>query len=157
MRACALGLTARAAGVGGGGSGGDRRHPVRRWLPCPGTRPVSFGRPETVAFLLGRHADPNLASSNALGVAPLHAAVAANSAEIVGMLLAAGANPNVRDPGGNTAVAFGGRAWESRNYRDALLAAGGDLHAKTNDGKTPLDTAIQYGHPEAFDPPLSAC
>src|SRR5437764_13886147 len=61
-----------------------------------------FGHLETARLLLGHGADPNLASRNALGVFPLHSAVAAGVPELVRLLLEHGANPDPEEPSGFT-------------------------------------------------------
>jgi uncharacterized protein len=109
-----------------------------------------FRHPETATLLLHRGADPNLAASNGLRVAPLHSAIAAGVPELASLLLSHGADPSARESSGitplHTAAAVG-----SRDMIAKLLAAGADPSAKTNDGKTPADLARQYGHPEVAE------
>src|SRR5215831_291014 len=106
-----------------------------------------FRHPELAALLLDREADPSLAATNALGVAPLHSAVASNLPEVVDLLLARGADRNPREGGGmtplHTAAAVGSSDLVAR-----LLDRGADPRARSNDGKTPADVARQYGHAE---------
>src|SRR5262249_2126712 len=59
-----------------------------------------FGHEEIVRGLLARGARVGLAATNAMAVAPLHAAVAGRHENIVRLLLAAGANPNAASHGG---------------------------------------------------------
>jgi uncharacterized protein len=107
-----------------------------------------FHRGDVAKLLLDRGADPGLPSTNALRVAPLHSALAGGLTEIVGPLLARGADPNAREAGGYTPLhsAAGHGHLESIAQ---LLAAGADPNARTQDGKTPADIARQFGHPEA--------
>jgi|SRR5882724_8978266 len=109
-----------------------------------------FRHLDTAKLLMDRGADPGLASNNALHVAPLHSAVAANLVELVDLLLTHRADPNPREGSGGTplhnAAGVGNPEIIAR-----LLAAGADPTAKTNDGKTPADFAVKYGHPEVVN------
>src|SRR5689334_15500898 len=73
-----------------------------------------FRHPDAAKLLLDRGADASLPSSNPLHLAPLHSAVAANSVELVQVLLAHGADPNAREANGGTplhsAYGFGNQA-----------------------------------------------
>ena len=108
-----------------------------------------FRHIETARLLLDRGADPSLASSNALHLAPLHSAVAADSLELVDLLLSRGAEPNPSEASGATplhsAAGHGNPAVIER-----LLAAGADRTALTKDGKTPANIAKQYDKPWAW-------
>jgi len=70
--------------------------------------------------------------------------VAADSFELVDLLLTRGAEPSPADSGGSTplhtAAGHGNVAIIER-----LLAAGADRAALNRDGKTPADIARQYG------------
>jgi ankyrin repeat protein len=103
-----------------------------------------FNHPQVARLLLELGAGPSLASSNALHLAPLHSAVAADSLELVDLLLGHGADANAREASGATplhnAAGHGNAAIIER-----LLAAGADRAAVTNEGKTPADVAKQYG------------
>jgi ankyrin repeat protein len=98
----------------------------------------------TAKMLLDRGADPGLASNNALRVAPLHSAVAANLVELIDLLLVRGADPNPREGGGSTPL-HSAAGHGTPEIIARLLAAGADPSGKTNDGKTPADVARQYG------------
>jgi uncharacterized protein len=103
-----------------------------------------FSRTEIVSFLLGSGADPNVASSNAFSVAPLHSAVAARNSEICRLLLEKGANPNVRQQKAVTplhAAAHNGDAL----IVTLLLQYGADPAALTEDGKSAADFALEAG------------
>jgi uncharacterized protein len=106
-----------------------------------------FRHPALAVLLLDRGAEPSLAARNALGVAPLHSAVASKVTELVELLLSRGANPNARDSSGmtplHTAAGHGDRI-----LLDLLLARGADPKAQAKDGTTPADVARRYGHSE---------
>ncbi len=65
-------------------------------------------------------------------------------AEVVGLLLAAGASVSARDDNGWTALHHGTRAGPAAIT--ALLAAGADVDAKAIDASTPLHCAVEYGN-----------
>lgn len=108
---------------------------------------VFFGHSDVARDLLDAGADASRAARNALGVAPLHAAVACGSLPLVELLLAHGADPNAAEGGGATPL-HSAAGHGSREMVAKLMAAGADPHRKTKDGKTPADVARQYGHPE---------
>jgi uncharacterized protein len=94
-----------------------------------------FRRTEIAATLLQRGANPNVPSTNAFHVMPLHSAVAANSLEISRLLLEAGANPDARQQKGITALhsaAHNGNV----DIVKLLLAHGADPKVSSDDGKT---------------------
>ena len=96
FEACALGRTERAARV-------DAADPALVNAHSPdGFTGLGFAcffrHPEVARLLLDHGANPSLASSNGLHLAPLHSAVAADSFELVDLLLARGAEPNPRNP-----------------------------------------------------------
>jgi ankyrin repeat protein len=103
-----------------------------------------FRHPEVARLLLDRGADPSLASSNGLKLAPLHSAVAADSFELVDMLLSRGAEPNPKESSGSTAL-HNAAGHGVAEIIERLLAAGADPTATNNEGKTPADIAKQYG------------
>jgi len=109
-----------------------------------------FGHSALAGQLLDSGADPNLAARNGLAVSPLHSAAAIQSAEIVEMLLARGANPNAAEASGmtplHTAAAHGNRTLISM-----LLAAAATRDAKAKDGRTPADLAREYKHPDVAE------
>jgi ankyrin repeat protein len=105
-----------------------------------------FGHGDLVRHLLDHGADPNLAASNALGVAPLHSAVTTGSKATVQLLLDRGGNPNAVEANDmtplHTAAGHG-----SRVLIDLLISAGADQMCRAKDGRTPADVARDYGHP----------
>ena len=105
---------------------------------------VFFGHADLAHDLLDVGADAGLAARNALGVAPLHAAVACGSLPLIELLLAHGANPNAGEAGGATPL-HSAAGHGSREMVAKLLAHGADPHRKNKEGKTPADFARQYG------------
>lgn len=104
-----------------------------------------FVQPACVALLLERGADVEAASRNPMRVRPLHAAAAGHSLEIVRLLLAAGADPNVRQQAGFTplqAAALHG----DLEMVEVLLDAGADPALRSDDGKSAADLAREKGH-----------
>src|SRR6267378_6289473 len=106
-----------------------------------------FGHRAIVEFLLKNGADVKTAARNAQKVTALHGAVARRDAEIVKMLLEAGAEPNARQERGfaplHDAAANGHAA-----LVELLLKHGARADAKTDDGKTAGDMAAEKGHKE---------
>ncbi|MEE3719782.1 ankyrin repeat domain-containing protein [Tumidithrix elongata RA019] len=97
------------------------------------------GHVNIVSFLLSKGALPN--TQDTVGYSPLHAACGSGSLEIVCMLIAAGADVNIR-------------AWNNgvtplhlavRNYPEilkVLIDAKADLNPKASSGMTPLHYAV---------------
>lgn len=104
-----------------------------------------FGHRGIVEFLLKNGADVSLAARNAQKVTALHAGASRGDAEIVKMLLEAGADANARQHGGfvplHSAAANG-----NAPVVVLLLLHGARADAKTDDGKTPADMAAERGH-----------
>jgi ankyrin repeat protein len=104
-----------------------------------------FGHPAIVEFLLKNGADVKLAALNAQKVTALHAGASRGGAEIVKMLLEAGADPDAKQERGfvplHSAAANGNAA-----VVELLLLHGAHADAKADDGKTPADMAAEGGH-----------
>ena len=78
---------------------------------------------------------------------PLHRAAYYGHKEIVVLLIAKGANLNVKDDRGRTPfhwAAYHGH----KEIVELLIAEGADVNAQHDVGDTPLDEAIYYKHPE---------
>jgi len=100
-----------------------------------------FGNKSTVEALLQAGADVNQQSREAMKVSALHSSAAARRPDIAALLLAKGANPNLRAEAGVTVfheVAITGQI----DLAEMLLKHGADLNVKDNSGKTPLAHAI---------------
>ncbi|HKH70871.1 MAG TPA: ankyrin repeat domain-containing protein [Vicinamibacterales bacterium] len=100
-----------------------------------------FGNTATVDALLQAGADVNQQSRESMKVSALHSAAAAGRPDIVEMLLAKGANPNVRAEGGVTVFHEAGVTGQIE-IAEMLLTHGADVNATDNSGKTPLAHAI---------------
>ncbi len=104
-----------------------------------------FGHPGAAKLLIEAGARINDASRNPMHVAPLHSALAGRHAEIVDMLLAAGADVNAVQADGYTplheAAQNGDQAMAER-----LVAAGANRDVRLDNGATPADSARAAGH-----------
>jgi ankyrin repeat protein len=104
-----------------------------------------FGRLEIAEWLISLGADVNLASTNNMRVAPLHAAVASQNVAIARLLLAHGADVNQPQQDAYTplhAAAANGQV----EMVEMLLGAGADRSARLANGQTPADLAADAGH-----------
>lgn len=123
------------------------------WAP-DGFQPLGlaafFGRREAVELLLARGGEVNTPARNAFKVTSLHAALAGPQPGIARLLVAAGADVNMRQQAGFTPL------HEAAHIGDVdlcklLLEHGADRSAKEDNGKTPADTAREHGHTALAD------
>jgi len=106
-----------------------------------------FAQPQTAQLLVDHRADVHAVSPTFGGVTPLHSAAAGGSAEIVHLLLAAGAAPNARQNGGFTPLHAAAQNGDESMARD-LLDHGAAVDVATDDGRTALAIAEEQGHDE---------
>ncbi len=99
-----------------------------------------FAQPKAVEQLLQHGADPNAVATNGSGLAVINSAAASGSAEVVKMVLAAGADPNTQQEGGFTPLHSAAQS-NNREMVKELLEAGADPSIQANDGKTAADIA----------------
>jgi uncharacterized protein len=106
-----------------------------------------FGQPDAARLLIERGADIEAAATNrrfAGGAHPLHSAVAARDREIVGILLAAGADPNARQHGGFTPLLEAAQLGDA-DLAGLLLEHGADAKATLDDGGSAAALARKAG------------
>lgn len=112
--------------------------------------PAFFGGPGTAdaaRALIEAGADVSARSNNSFWVLPLHSAASGGHAEIVELLLAAGAEPDPRQRHGWTPLHAAVQNGDLRSL-EALLAAGADPELRNDDGRSALDLARAGGHEE---------
>lgn len=109
-----------------------------------------FGKTEAVKYLLKAGAQVNSPSNNSLGVTPLQSAVAGNHLEITRLLLEAGADPNVRERGGNTPLHAAAQNGNIEIVR-SLIFGGADLEAINANNEKPLDIALKSRHDDVVN------
>ncbi len=108
-----------------------------------------FGRTETAQYLILHGAEVNSPSVNEQRVMPLHSAAAGRHLEVVRLLLANGADVNVEQQGGFTALHAAAQNGQLEMIQ-LLLASGAKVDALTFERKTPADLARDRGHAEAL-------
>jgi uncharacterized protein len=112
--------------------------------------PAFFGGPGTAdaaQALVDAGADVSARSENSFSVLPLHSAASGGHAEIVEILLAAGAEPDPRQRHGWTPLHAAAQNGDLRSV-EALLAAGADPTLQNDDGRSAADLARAAGNDE---------
>ncbi len=105
-----------------------------------------FGQPAAVRLLVSRGASVTPVSRNAMAVHALNAAAAGGHADIVALLLDAGADPDARQHGGFTPLMSAAANGDEASVA-ALLDHGADRTARGDDGMDAATLAAERGHP----------
>lgn len=104
-----------------------------------------FGHQEVAAYLVNQGANVNLAATNPMRVAPIHAAVAARSFWIVQMLVKAGADVNQPQQQGWCPLHAAAQHGDAETVK-LLLENGADRTARADNSQTASDLAMLKGH-----------
>ncbi len=117
-------------------------------------RAIHCGNDVLVASFLALGFSPDLLNEDHIPI--LHLAIRARQVETTEVIIAAGADPNIRSSDrGNTAVAEAA-AMKSPRIMKKLMEAGGDPNTATLDGQTPLMIAVGDGDKEVVEILLDA-
>lgn len=106
-----------------------------------------FGHEEISRLLISKGANVNTPANNGFNVFPIHSAVAARSYAITKMLLDAGAEVNVKQQAGLTALHAAAQLGEIEIII-LLLEHSADLNIRMEGGKLPADLAEEKGYEE---------
>ena len=99
-----------------------------------------FAQPEAAEELLRQGADATSVAKNTMKVAVINSAAASGRADLVKLILRAGADPNARQQMGYTAL-HAAAAHDNVEMAQALVDAGADLSLKSDDGQTAAEKA----------------
>jgi ankyrin repeat protein len=106
-----------------------------------------FGATNSVAALLSGGSNIEAVTKNFLQNMPLHAAAAGRRIEAARALLQAGADPNARQHGANTAL-MTAAFQNSRQLAELLIAFNANVDLRNDEGKTAADVAAGLGNME---------
>jgi ankyrin repeat protein len=106
-----------------------------------------FGATGAIVALLAAGADTERRTQNFLSNMPLHAAAAGGRVEAARMLLNAGADPNAKQHGKNTALMTAAFS-NNRELAEMLIARNADVELRNEEGKTAADIAAGIGNME---------
>lgn len=106
-----------------------------------------FGHPETVRMLVERGADVAQVARNPMKIQPLHAAAASKKAEVVKILVDAGAPVNGQQQEGWAPLHEAAKS-NNLDMARALLARGADPKLTNDKGQSAIGLAADAGHIE---------
>lgn len=111
-----------------------------------------FGREPLARWLIEQGADIHVTAKNDMAVQPIHAAAAKadQSLSILTLLLERGADVNARQGGGFVPLHTAAQNNDPA-MADLLLTHGADPTLTNDEGKTPLDLALEAGHNEVVE------
>ncbi|MBR6356354.1 MAG: ankyrin repeat domain-containing protein [Alphaproteobacteria bacterium] len=99
---------------------------------------------EILQYFISQIAEPN-----PRGTTALQEAIRLNNAELVRYLLDNGADIELRDTNGNTALLYAVRSDAQPAIISALLQHGADINVKDNQGNMPISYALEQNHDSA--------
>lgn len=102
-----------------------------------------FGHHEVARYLILKGADVNQPLNNALGICPLHLAVASNNLDIVRMLIEHNVQINIQQNSGINALHYAAKHGDPDML--ILLLENGAIDTPMEDGKLPADLARESG------------
>lgn len=103
----------------------------------------------TMASFLIKHG-ASLDALNGSGATALHVAAAANNIDVAAVLIAAGANPNVRDAQYQETPLHIAAGYGYTDFANLLLSKGADINAIDSAGDTPLYYAAMDGRTDVI-------
>jgi ankyrin repeat protein len=109
-----------------------------------------FGQTDVAKLLLEHGSDPEAISRNPMALRPLHSAAASQSHEIMRLLIDSNVCVDAQQQGGWTAL-HAAASHEDLRAIELLLVKGANARLANDEGKTPLDMAIEKGHSNAVE------
>lgn len=103
-----------------------------------------FGRPQAASLLIDRGAEVDALGRGWMTGTALHSSVSRLQSDVVGILLEAGANPNVRQSAGWTPLHAAAMNGDLTSV-ELLLASGADPSATNDEGRSVIDLANESG------------
>lgn len=152
--AAAIGHTARVAELLEKDGGRMNAFSLEGFTPL--ALSAHYGHLDTTRLLLDRGADVNVVSRHPLQVTPLHAALFGRQVETARLLITHGADLNLRRGG----TGWPRSGWTGLHYAagyglldliELMLARGAALDSRDDEGRTPLEVAMEEKQTEAVE------